>query len=163
GGPRPFAAPGAAPHDLRLDVALERRLVSRLLRTGELRAPRLRPPARPAARLGRELAVVRADDEHGDPRRLRALVVPRVARAVLHDGVAGAQVHLLAAVELEPDLAVEHDLEVDRVGRVHAGRVGLHVLREAGQLLLELARGRGRVGGLRAHAGRLRRQRRAPE
>ena len=49
-----------------------------------------------------------------------------------------AQVDLDAVVELQPHLAVEHDLEVDRRGRVHAGGVGLHVPGEPRQVGLEL-------------------------
>ena len=45
-------------------------------------------------------------------------------------------------VELEPHLALEHDLEVDGRGRVHAGGIGLHVTGETGQRSLELGQRR---------------------
>src|SRR4051812_18666448 len=55
-------------------------------------------------------------DEHERHRDRRVgAVAPRVARAVLDDDVAGTQVRQLAAVELEPDLAVEHERVVERI------------------------------------------------
>ena len=39
-----------------------------------------------------------------------------------------------SVVELEPDPRLEHDTDVDGLGRVHAGRIGLHVVDEAGEL-----------------------------
>src|SRR4051794_33219399 len=62
-----------------------------------------------------------ADQRHEQHCRLGRSVVPAVARAVLHERVAGAQRDLGAVVELAHDLAREDDLEVDGGGRVHAG------------------------------------------
>ena len=66
------------------------------------------------------------------------MVAPSVAGAVLDDRVTGAQVDLDAVVELEPHLALEHHLEVDRRRRVHAGCVRLHVPGQPGERRLEL-------------------------
>ena len=57
---------------------------------------------------------------------------------VLHDGVTRSELHGGAIVELEDHATRDHVFEVDRVGRVHPRCIGLHVLAEARELLLQL-------------------------
>lgn len=68
----------------------------------------------------RDLGVVGAAEEHGDPGGLVARVLPPVPGSVLHHGVTGLQRDLCAVVEFEHDRALQHHLEVDGVGGVHA-------------------------------------------
>jgi hypothetical protein len=77
-------------------------------------------------------------DEQGHPGRLVAGVLPPVPGAVLHDRVAGVQRDLGAVVEFEHDRTLEHHLEVDGVGGVHAGIGWVHVSQKAGQLRLDV-------------------------
>src|SRR5438270_13269173 len=82
------------------------------------------PPSLMAAPVG-------AGHEDGKDGRLRPPVVPAMTGAVLHDGVAWSERDLGTVVELEHELTREHDLEVDRVGGVHARIFRLHVLQHA--------------------------------
>src|SRR3954468_11393729 len=88
-----------------------------------------------------------ADAEHGEAGGGVAVVAPCVAGAVLYDGVAGPQVDLDAVIELQPHLAVEDDLEVDGVRRVHPRSIRLHVAGQPRQGGLKAAQGRLDVGG----------------
>src|ERR1035437_6887608 len=86
-------------------------------------------------------ATVRADETHHQAARFVALVAPGVARTVLHDRIAGLQVDFLPVVQLEPDLAGNYVLEVDRVRGMHAGVAGLHVGGHTGQLRFQFREG----------------------
>jgi len=72
-------------------------------------------------------------------------------------------VTVLSFVQLHDDLARDHDIDVDGRRRVHAGAVGLHVLREPRELRLELCENRGHVALRRRLARRSRRQGEEPE
>ena len=87
-----------------------------------------------------------AANEDRERCRYVARVRPPVPRPVLDDGVAGAEPHLGPVVELELHLAFEHDLEVDRGGRVHAGILRLHIGGQSGQQRLELGQRRADTG-----------------
>jgi hypothetical protein len=64
-----------------------------------------------------------ADDDVTHECWLAALVVPRVAGALLDDQGAGGEFDFLAVVELEVKFTFETDAVVDAVGGVHAGVV----------------------------------------
>ena len=84
-----------------------------------------------------------AADEHGNHCRGVAVIAPAMSRPVLHDGVACPQRDRYALVQFKNDLAREHHFEIDSWRGVHARRVRLEVLGEAGQFRLELDEGRG--------------------
>src|SRR6516165_40977 len=92
-----------------------------------------------------DLAVVGADEGDHHHAGFVERVPPRVASAVLHDGVAGAELHRGAVVEFEHDPARHHELVVDGRGGVHAGRVGLQVGSHAGEHCFELGQCRRHV------------------
>src|SRR5580704_4579910 len=54
-------------------------------------------------------------DGDGENAGLIGLVAPGVPRAVLHQDVAGHQVHFHTVVKFHVDLAGEHEVDVDRV------------------------------------------------
>src|ERR1051325_4068689 len=90
------------------------------------------------ARLG---APVGADQEDHQPARLGALVAPGVAGPGLEHPVPRTQVHLLPVIQLKPDLPRHHELEVDRVGGVHARVIDFEAIRQAGQLFRDFRHG----------------------
>jgi hypothetical protein len=77
----------------------------------------------------------RTKKRNGHDAWLVRLVAPGVAGAILDYHVAGPDECLLTTVELEPDLSREDHHEVDRVGGVHAGIVGLEHLDHPGEVL----------------------------
>ena len=59
-------------------------------------------------------------------------------RAVLDNGISGAQVNGGTIIQLQPHLTRDDVLKVDGVGRVHARTLAFHVLDETGQFGFEL-------------------------
>lgn len=89
----------------------------------------------------RQLDLLRPDPDEGDLAHLVRAVVPGVVDALLHDEVAGLERLLLAAVQLEHDLARQHGAVVEAEGAVHGRAVLRRHVRHA------------KVGASRWHAG----------
>ena len=85
---------------------------------------------------------MRADEHHDHGAGLVEGVAPGVTGAVLHHGVAGAELLGDTVVELEHDAARDDELVVDARGRVHTGVIGLHGPGHPGERLLDFDEGR---------------------
>lgn len=107
---------------------------------GRFNAELVRHTPSGVARVACRLAfAVSADEDVAHERWSVALVVPRVAGALLDHEGAGGELDFLAVVEFEVKFTFETDAVVDAVGGVHAGVVGFEHIEQAGELFGSLS------------------------